>query len=322
MLRSLSVKNFAVVEEAALDFSVGFNVLTGETGAGKSILMEALSFLMGGRGSASWIRPGTERMVVEAVFDKIHFPASFQKHIKGENGPIHIRREMDSSGKSRAFLQDAPIPASLLAEAGEFLLDFHGQNQHQKLLKTSFQRDWLDSFAGLEDLLKETGDAFDVWSAVQKELAASNLSEEERAEKLEFMRFKLDELEKADLKEGEEESIEAALPVFKNAARLKELAQEAYGALYAREGSALAQVSKVERATSELAKIDSSLKNLEEVIAEARGVLDDAARTLSLYQGRRESDPEKLDSLLERLDRIGRLKKKYGKDVGALLIEK
>jgi DNA repair protein RecN (Recombination protein N) len=322
MLRSLSVKNFAVVEEATLEFSPGFNVLTGETGAGKSILMEALSFLMGGRGSAGWIRPETDRLIVEAVFDKIHFPISFQKRFGGGEELIRIRREMDSNGKSRAFLQDSPIPALRLAEMGEFLLDFHGQNQHQKLLKTSFQRDWLDSFSGLEGLLKETGAAFDLWITVQKELEVSNLSEEERAEKLDFMRFRLDELEKANLREGEEDEIEAALPVIKNAARLRELALEAYESLYAREGSALAQVLKAERAALELAKIDLSLQSLEESITEARVVLDDAARALSAYQGRLEADPKKLDSFLERLDKIGRLKRKYGKDVGGILVEK
>lgn len=321
MLRSLSVKNFAVVEEAELKFSAGFNVLTGETGAGKSILMEALSFLMGGRGSASWIRPQASRLEVQAVFDSVSFPSSFQKKIGAVDGCIHLRREMDSSGKSRAFLQEAPVSASVLAEVGEFLIDFHGQNQHQKLLKTSFQRDLLDCFAGIENLVQETSAAFDLWTAIQSELNSSNLSEEERAEKLEFLRFRLSELEKADLKEGEEEEIEATLPMLKNAERLKLLALEAYESLYAREGSALAQVLKAERAAMDLTKIDTSLKKLEESLAQARSLLEDSAQTLSAYQGRLEADPEKLDSLLERLDKIGRLKKKYGLDVRGLLLE-
>ncbi len=322
MLRTLRVKNFAVIEEAALDFSAGFNVLTGETGAGKSILMEALGFLMGGRGSSAWVRPGAKTLQIEAVFDSGDWARSLPGKAAKQSLDIRIRREMDESGKSRAFVNDEAVSSAALSQLADSLIDFHGQNQHQKLMKPAFQREFLDSFSEQEGLLKEVKVAFDNWSTLRRQIESLNLSEAERSEKLEYLRFRLSELEAANLKEGEEEKLETELPALRNAERLKSAALEAYGILYARESSCLAQIQELDRQIQELAKMDASLEPLKTSLSEARITLSNISETLSEYQSHLSLDPAKLDSILERLDQIARLKKKYGKDFPGLLNEK
>ncbi len=324
MLRTLRVKNFAVIEEAELNFSAGFNALTGETGAGKSILMEALGFLMGGRGSSAWIRSGAKTLQIDAVFDSGDWTNSLPRKTAkpGAGATISIRREIDESGKSRAFIDNEPVSAAMLSQLADSLIDFHGQNQHQKLMKPAFQREFLDSFSEQDELLEEVKAAFERWSLLKQKIESLNLSETERSEKLDYLRFRLAELEAANLKEGEEEKLEAELPSLRNAERLKSAAAEAYGILYARESSCLAQIQELDRQIVELTKMDPSLERLKTPLSEARGVLLDISETLSDYQSRLSLDPAKLDSMLERLDQIARLKKKYGKDFAGLLNEK
>ena len=322
MLRSLRVKNFAVIEEAELDFSTGFNVLTGETGAGKSILMEAVGFLMGGRGSSSWIRSGAKTLQIEATFDSGTWSHFLAPKTEKTGSLIHIRREIDEGGKSRAFINEEPVAAAVLSQIADSLIDFHGQNQHQKLMKPAFQREFLDSFAEEGDLLKEVKASFERWSFLKKKIESLSLSEAERNEKLDYLRFRLDELEAAHLEEGEEERLEAELPSLRNAERLKSAAFEAYGILYSSEASCLAQVQELDRQILELAKMDPSLERLKTSLSQARMALSEIADALSNYQSRLSVDPARLDSMLARLDQISRLKKKYGKDFAGLLIEK
>ncbi len=322
MLKTLRVKNFAVIEEATLDFSAGFNVLTGETGAGKSILMEALGFLMGGRGSSAWIRPSAKALQIEAIFDSREGARPLTEKVGKQGLEVRVRREIDENGKSRAFIDEEPVSATILAQWADSLIDFHGQNQHQKLMKPAFQREFLDSFAEQEELLKEVKAAFETWFSLKRQIESLNLSESERSEKLDYLRFRLSELETANLQEGEEEKLEAELPALRNAERLKSATLEAHGILYARESSCLSQLQEVERQIVELTKMDPSLEPLKASLSGAKGTLLDISETLSDYQSRLSLDPAKLDFLLERLDRIARLKKKYGKDFSGLLNEK
>lgn len=306
MLKRLIVSNFAVIERQSVDFCEGLNVLTGETGAGKSMLVGALGFLLGERASASWIRAGARKMEVEGLFE--------------QNGKIlRLHRELDVSGKTRAFVDGQSAPVSALQELGDAWVDFHGQHDHQTLMRASAQRALLDRFGGHEAQLGAVRRLFAEWSAVQAEMASLSMPEEERRRRAELLRFQLAELDSARLKPGEEEALEAELPRLRNGERLRALASSAYDALYEQEGAALSNLLKAERAVADLSRLDPSLEGLRGRLEAARAAVDDAARELGTYRERAAADPARVDAVLSRLETISRLKKKHGGDFVALL---
>lgn len=301
-MEKLTVSNFAVVSELSLDFSPGLNVFTGETGAGKSILIEALGFLLGARGSSSWLRAGSERLSVTGVF-----------------GGRIVKRELDRGGKTRALIDGTAVPIAALAAFGEGLVDFHGQHEHQELLKPAVQMNCLDAFGGLGKQRADVEKVYDEWSRLKAELEAGRLSEEERARRLEFWSFQLAEIDAARLRTGEEEELAAVLPRLRGGERLRALADSAHGMLYSQEGSVLGLLLKAERALEELCRIDESLRQGHDALQSARLVVDDVARALDAYRGSVESDPARLEAALSRADVLSRLKKKYGATVEDML---
>lgn len=319
MLRSLHVKNFAIIEEAALELGPGFNVLAGETGAGKSILIEALGFLLGGRGSASWLRSGASKLEVSGVFDREDFPREIRARFKLGEARVKVSRELDSEGKTRALLNAQSIPLSLLSELGERLVDFHGQHEHQTLLKTALQLDLLDGYGGLEDFRREAAEIHGRWAGLKREAEQSQMSDEERRRRLEFARFQLQEIQEARLSPGEEEELEKALPLLKNGERLKTFAGAAYEVLYEQEGAVLGQLLKAERSLAELAKIDPAMKRLQDLLEGSRVQIEEAAHALGDYREKADVSPGRLDEVLSRQDLISRLKKKYGASVAEIL---
>jgi DNA repair protein RecN (Recombination protein N) len=322
MLRRLTIKNFAIIDEQTLELEPGLNVLTGETGAGKSILIEALGFLLGARASSSWLRTGAARLEVTGWFDKDDFPKEVATQFKITESPVMLRRELDASGKTRAIINSQSAPVAALAALGDCLVDFHGQHEHQTLLKPAVQLDLLDRFGGYDDETAKTAEAYDRWSALRAQLESSQMSEEERRRRIEIARFQLQELNEANLKAGEEEELETSLPRLKNAERLKGFAAGAYEGLYEQEGSSLSTLLKAERALVELAKVDPSedVRRMHDRLEEARLALDEVAHELGAYRDRLDVDPAKLDGILGRLDALSRLKKKYGQTV-ELMIE-
>ena len=319
MLRELSVKNFAIIESETLRLGEGLNVLTGETGAGKSILIEALGFLLGARGSSSWLRAGADRLEVTGLFDSKDFPKEIRTQFKIVAPTVMVRRELDASGKTRAIINSQSAALSVLAALGEKLVDFHGQHEHQTLVRPSAQLDLLDRFGGLEAELGEAEEAFTAWSGLRAELESAQMSDEERRRRVELARFQLQELDEADLKPGEEEELEAALPRLKNAERLRTLAGGAYQLLYEDEGAILSGLQKAARSLAELSKIDESMRATQDALEAARLSLEDIAHGLGDYRGKMEADPGKLDAILSRQDALSRLKKKYGPTVEALI---
>jgi DNA repair protein RecN (Recombination protein N) len=302
MLNKLTISNFAIVSELSLEFSAGLNVFTGETGAGKSILIEALGFLLGARGSSSWLRSGAERLSVTGVFS-------------GRT----VRRELDRGGKTRALIDGKTVPLAALAAFGEGLVDFHGQHEHQALLKPAVQMRCLDAFGGLEGQRAAVERAYEAWSGLKAELEAGRLSDEERARRLEFGSFQLSEIDAARLRPGEEEELAAALPRLQGGERLRALADSAYEMLYSQEGSALGLLLKAERALAELCRIDESLRERHEALQSARLAVDDVARAVDAYRESVEADPARLEAALSRSDALSRLKKKYGATVADIL---
>ncbi|MDE1975956.1 MAG: DNA repair protein RecN [Elusimicrobia bacterium] len=312
MLRSLRVKNFAVIEDLIFEPESGLNVLTGETGAGKSILIEALGFALGARGSSLWLRSGESRLQVEAAFDAADFSPEARTRFGILGDRALIRREMDDSGKSRSFLNGHAVSAAILSDVGADLVDFHGQHEQQSLARESRHLEILDRFGGLDAERAAVAEAFELWSALNAEMASSRLSEEERAKRIDLLRYQVHEIESARLSPGEDEELEAALPRLKNGERLKSLATAAHEVLYDQEGSAAAGLLKAERAVSELARLDESLRALSESLASARAAVEEAARDLGDYRSRLEFEPGKLDEILGRMEKISVLKKKYG----------
>lgn len=319
MLRSLSIKNFAIIDDLTLEFSPGFNVLTGETGAGKSILIEALGFLLGARANPEWLRAGASKLEVTGTFDSSDFPGAIRTQFKLGSGPVNVRRELDAGGKTRAFIQSQPVPLSVLAAWGEGLVDFHGQHEHQRLLKPSAQRECLDRFGDYAELLNQTASAHSRWQGLRAEKDGLTLSDEERLRRIDMNRFQLQEIVAADPRPGEEEALEAELPGLKNADRLSGMASAAYEVLYEAEGSVSAGLMNVSRSLAEMAKLDAELGEAHSAAEAARISLEEVAGTLSRVRERSAAGPERLDEILTRLDALSRLKKKYGATVGEIL---
>lgn len=294
MLRRLTVSNFAVVSELSIEFAPGLNVLTGETGAGKSILIESLGFLLGGRGSQSWLRAGAQRLIVEGVFA----------------GRL-ARRELDRSGRTRAFLDGRPVSVADLADFGGGLVDFHGQHEHQTLLKPAVQVKCLDVFGSLEKEARAAAEAYAVWAALKAERDAEGLSEEERASRLELWRFQKEELDAAGLRAGEEEELSAVLPRLQGAEKLRGLAEAVYEALYRRDGSALELLQKAQKNLEDICRIDESLIRERDALQAASLAAEEAARAVGAYRQAVEADPARLEKAFSRLDQLSRLKKKH-----------
>ncbi len=319
MLRRLKIVNFAVIESVEFELPSGFVAFTGETGAGKSILLEALGFLLGARGSSSWLRAGSNRLEVEGVFDASDLPADLRLRYEVAAATFAARRELDAEGRTRATIAAQPAPVAALAALGDAFADFHGQHEHQALMRPSARLELLDRYAGLEAERGALGEAHDVWSGLTARLAASSMSEEERRRRVELLRFQLEEIDAAKPRADEEKELEESLPRLKNAERLRAFAGQAYELLYAEEDAALARLMKAERALGELSKIDVGARRLQGELEAARLAIAAVAREVGDYRDRATEDPAALDRLLSRQDELSRLKKRHGPTLGDVI---
>ena len=278
MLKKLVVRDFALVESLELELGPGLTAFTGETGAGKSLLVEALGFLAGGRGSTDWIRTGARRLEVAGRFEQ-------------DGKAFEARRELDEDGRSRVMLDGKPATVTALARLAEGLVDFHGQHEHQTLLRPVAQLELLDGFARLDAPRAAMAAAWGRRRELSDRLSALQMSEEERQRRLDLLRFQVSELEAVDPRPGEEAELEAELPRLKHAARLGELAAEAYARLYEAEGSAEEQLGAAERSLEEMARLDPALGAAREALARARDAASEAASALSAYKDGEGADP-------------------------------
>lgn len=324
MLLSLSIKNYALIEELRLEFGPGFTVFTGETGAGKSIIIESIGLLLGGRASAQAVRKGSQRCFISGEFDagKLnelagHLAASGLSD-DGES-TIIVRREIDAQGKSRAFVNDRPVTVAALETIGAYLIDVHGQNDHQSLLRPAAQRAILDRFGQTETLRADVAGKHRQWRELVAKLEAKQLSEQERERLIDLYSFQVTEIDNARLQPGEEEEIEAQLPQLKNAERLAGLSDEAYQVLYGSDGAATEMIGKALRAFENIIAITGSLAETAESLKAAASQVEDAAREVESFRDNLTADPEKLNTALERQDLISKLKKKYGSTIADIL---
>jgi DNA repair protein RecN (Recombination protein N) len=300
MLRYLSIQNLAVIERIEVEFQPGLNVLTGETGAGKSMLVEAVGLLMGDRAAPDLVRTGTDRAVVQAVFDT------------AARAEIIVRREVGAEGRSRAFVDGVVVAAGALKEATASLVELHGQHEHQTLLDPENHLDLLDGYAGLADQRAAVTSAFNTWRSSHDQLTRLQIDEREKAARLDLLRFQAHELQIASIRPREDEELVAARRVLANAERLQRLCAEAYGTLYDGDQAALSQLSQVWRKVTELADIEPRFQAYTEMRAGIKEQLEDLAFALRDFSGSIEASPMKLQAIEERLVLLERLKRKYG----------
>lgn len=319
MLLRMRVQNFAIISDLSLDFAPGLNVFSGETGAGKSIVIEALSFVLGARGDVSAIKDGTEKMAVSAVFSSADLPEELRREYAVAGDVFALKRELDSKGKSKAFIEGHPVTVSALAQLGRVLIDFHGQHEHQSLLHSSVHLMLLDKFAKHEALVQKTQSAYRERQAIQAKLDAARMSEQEKERLLDMSQYQLKEIEDVNPTAEEDFQLEQTLPKMKHAGRLLEMAQEAYEELYAAEDSATARTGRALRTLQSMAELDENLASLSQDVNTALVTLEDAASTLGSYKDDISLEPDALDKMLARHEKIKRLKAKYGPEITDVL---
>jgi DNA repair protein RecN (Recombination protein N) len=313
MIKSLKISNIAVVADALLDLDAGFSVLTGETGAGKSILVDALGLVLGARASAEVIRTGEDRAVVEALID---LPAAEQiltaLGLPMEGAEVVIRREIQAGGKGRATVNGAMVSLNVLRDLAPRLALIHGQHEPQGLLNAASHLSRLDLHARLERDLEEVARAFDAWKQTVNALETLRRDRREAERRRETLEFQAGEIEKAGLVGGEEEDLRREKVVQANVGRLAALAGESYALLFEDEGAVLGSLGQVQKRLNDLVAIDPALAPGVESLPAVRAQLDDLALALRDYREGLAVAPGRVDEIESRLAVIERLKKKYG----------
>lgn len=316
MLTNLIVQNYALLDEVNIEFSSGLNILTGETGSGKSILIGALGLILGSRATKDAIRSGMDSATVEGLFewksDEPMIPLPEDLDIEIDDRTLIIRRDVTRDGRSRCTVNGHPVTVTVLKRLGEFLVDLHGQHDHQSLLDQRTHINFLDGFGDIKRLKEQVAHAFRHFSGAAralKQLDEENLATRERRE---LYQFQLEELEKADVFPGEEDELEQELAVLEHAEQLIQVASTAYEALSQREDAVIDQLIQIIRSLEDIERIDVSLSEPVSNARSARYYLDDVVVFLQQYRDRIEFDPVRLDEVQERLEQLKMLKRKYG----------
>ncbi len=315
MLRHLHIRNFAIVDSLEIDFRPGMSVLSGETGAGKSILLDALGLTLGDRADSSVLRHGTERTEIGAEFDISNLSEVttwLEEHELASDGECLLRRTIGADGRSRGFINGQPVPIQSLKELGEQLVDIHGQHAHQSLLKRDIQRRLLDAYAGQLELAKSVASQYRQWQQLQQEYDSLSKAASERDSRLELLRFQVDELEALKPAPGELVELDQEHSRLSNANRLLEGAQTAVNLLDAEEGQSASSVLEQSlRLLQELQAVDTSLDNPLQLLNDATIQLKEAVSELRHYADGMELDPERLSQLEQRIADLHNLGRKH-----------
>jgi DNA repair protein RecN (Recombination protein N) len=316
MLVELIVENYAVVERARIQFHPGLNLLTGETGSGKSIVVDSLNLLLGVRASAEMIRTGSEKARISGIFKLALTPGLRtlleELGIELEDGDLIVEREVSANGKSRGFVANRPVTTGFLRQLAPALADIHGQNEQQLLFDAQRQRELLDKFAGVEVLRERVGAVYQQWLQVRRKLEDLHQNEQEKLRLLDLWRFQTNEIESVGLKPGEDEALESERRVLQNTTRLQESASAAFELLYESEESAISILRRALKRIDELTRIDNSLDATSSGLRQAEIAIEESAWTLRDYLDKLEGDPARLEDIEGRLDALDRLKRKYG----------
>jgi len=308
MLVELAVENYAVIERVRVRFHPGLNLLTGETGSGKSIVVDALGLLFGGRSSAEMVRGGADRARVSGVFEISASPELLvllqRAGVELEDGELLVEREIQSNGKSRALVGNRPATAALLRDLAPFLGDIHGQHDQQQLFSPTVQRGMLDAFAGAEALIRDVAAPYRAWRNAVNELEKLDRTSQEKLRLADLWAFQRKEIETVAPRPGEDAELEGERRVLRNVVRLQESAGAAYAALYEDALSAVAQLGAAAKRLDEVARIDESIREVIAALQPASIGLEEAAHALRHYLGALEADPRRLDEVESRLNEL------------------
>jgi DNA repair protein RecN (Recombination protein N) len=316
MLIELRIRDYAVVQTLSLELGPGLNALTGETGAGKSIIVGALSLLLGERASSDDVRVGADRAVIEGVFDVEGHPALLSRldelGLQAEDGLLILRREVQAEGRNRAWVNGSPATASVVGRLGSALVDLHGQHEHQTLLNRGAQREILDAFAGLETTATEVRDLHRSWSVARDALAEREARARELASRADFLRFQLEEISGAGIETGEDETLEVDGRRLEHARELGEGAHGLHDLLYAGDEALADRVADARALAARLSRVDPALEEIAAGIEAAYHALVEAGRAAGDYAAGVEHDPRELERVRARQHQLFRLKQKYG----------
>jgi DNA repair protein RecN (Recombination protein N) len=321
VIAELAVENYAVIERVRVRFHRGLNLLTGETGSGKSIVVDALGLLFGGRASADTVRAGAGRARISAIFEVTSSPSLKQllddAGIEMEDNELLVEREILANGKSRAFVASRPVTGALLRELAPHLGDIHGQHDQQQLFKSDAQREMLDSFAGADDAIAPL---YVHWRKAKAELEELDRTAQEKLRLADLWSFQRSEIETVAPLPNEDAELENERRVLRNVVKIEESANAAYAALYDAEESATAQLQIVLKRLDELARIDEGVAVIAGTLKPAVFAVEEAADALRHYLGKLEADPSRLEEVEARMAALEKLKRKYGTTIDEVLV--
>ena len=316
MLTELRIRNFAIIESLTLPLAEGFNVLSGETGAGKSIIVGALGFLLGERGSSDLIRTGADKAMVEGVFDIGRSSAIGEmideRGIDADEGTVVLKREISSAGRGRAWANGSPVTAAVLGEIGRALVNLHGQHEAQTLLDGESQRRILDTFGGATEQAATVAAAHAELSRIRREIAQLTSRRADAEKRSDYLRHVAREIEEAKLSPGEDKSLEDEARVLENADELRSLAHTMSALLSGEDDGVLERLASVNRSLSAIQRVDPAGTRLQELFDAGFYALDELARAIDVYASSVELDPDRLEAVRRRREVIYSLVKKYG----------
>ena len=326
MLSLLKIKRVALIDEVEIEFGRGLNLLTGETGSGKSIIVDSLGALTGDRISSDLIKEGEDSAQIEGLFcversKKLErtFDVAGVEIEPGKEFEIIVRRDLSITGRNRVFVNNQLVTQSFLKTIGSYLVDIHGQGEQAALYDTSTHIDMLDEYASLGTVREKAAESFKNWSAVKADLGMLEKDEAEKLQMLDILRFQVNEIERANLQADEDAELEAEKHRLNNVEKLSKLSEDAFAFLYDNDSSTLATLDKAARDVEELGQFENSFREYAEAFANARATLEDIAYAVRDFRGRLEFSPERLTEMEDRLAEISRLKRKYGDSVEAVL---
>ncbi len=323
MLKRLYIRNYALLDEVEVEFGPGLNVITGETGAGKSIIIDALSTVLGEKADVEVIRAGADKAVIEGTFAVSHLPdvLTFLKsnQLDDGGGELIVRRELHLSGRSRAFINDNPVPLKVLEELGDLLVDLHGQHEHQSLLRVREHLFHLDAFAQLEGEREAVRRQYERVQELSRQLEHLREQARQRAEKRALFEFQLKEIQSVNPERDEDQLLEWEESLARHRERLFTLTEEICQLLYEGEGAASERLHRCLSLLEEIRQIDDSFAPLVEMCESARIAAEEIAKTARAYQSRIDFAPARLEEVRERLARLTGLKKRYGGTLAAVL---
>ncbi len=323
MLRELRVKNFAVIETVTVPFAAGLNVLTGETGAGKSLLVDAILLVRGARAQAETIRGDADSAMVEAVFDVAGVrgvaAALADAGLSPENGEVVIRRELSRSGRHRAFVNDSPVTVGLLELLGDQLVEVHGQHEHQRLLEPARQLELLDDFAAADKLLSDVAERYVAYRTGREAVERLRAAERDRAQREDLLRFQLSELRTAGIRPGEEAELRAERGRLQHAERLARGLEEVAALLVDDEHAAASRIARAARLFRDLGRIDPDFAAPADPLEAAAAQVEEALLGVRALRRTIDGEPGRLEAIDDRLEALTRLKRKYGDTEEAML---